>query len=231
VCYSVAISIAFQAYLTTFLIEPGYEEPIRTMEEMLKSEKHFGFNTLASFYFFTSPSDPVERTIKERMVECPNQPTCFTWAVVYYNISTVIYDLDMETYRARGDWTDEKNRHLLCEIEGGIFGTSKFVMLVMKGAPFLKFIDDALSHIIEGGIFMHIKKRSFDKLKIESKLDVPTSVDTYYVISIGHLQTAFYLLMLGYVLAVFCFVAEFMWHCYWSKKRGRNCIYIMDRRK
>jgi len=40
VCYSVAISTVFQAYLTTFLIEPGYEEPIRTVEKMLKSEKN-----------------------------------------------------------------------------------------------------------------------------------------------------------------------------------------------
>jgi len=36
---SVAISTVFQAYLTTFLIEPGFEEPIRTIEEMLKSPK------------------------------------------------------------------------------------------------------------------------------------------------------------------------------------------------
>jgi hypothetical protein len=39
VCYSVAISTVFQAYLTTFLMEPGYEEPIRNIEQMLKSEK------------------------------------------------------------------------------------------------------------------------------------------------------------------------------------------------
>jgi len=35
VCYSVAIRTVFQAYFTTYLIEPGYEEPIRTVEEML----------------------------------------------------------------------------------------------------------------------------------------------------------------------------------------------------
>jgi len=53
---------------------------------------------------------------------------------------------------------------------------------------------------------MHIKKRSFNTLKMESQLDIPTFADTYYAISITHLQTAFYLLMLGYVLAVACFV-------------------------
>jgi hypothetical protein len=61
---------------------------------------------------------------------------------------------------------------------------------------------------------------SFDKLKMDSKLDVPTFADTYYVIGIGQLQTAFYLLMLGYVLAVVCFATEIMWHRYRSKGRG-----------
>jgi len=55
---------------------------------------------------------------------------------------------------------------------------------------------------------VHRKKRSLDKLNVESKLDVPTFDDTYYAISVIHLQTAFYLLMLGYVLACACFVTE-----------------------
>jgi hypothetical protein len=118
-----------------------------------------------------------------------------------------------------GNWTDENNRPLLCEIEGGGVRTIYFPLSVNKGSTFFEFIDDVLSYITEGGIFMHIKKRSFDKLKIESKLDVPTFDDTYYTISIRHLQTAFYLLMLGYVLAVVCFVTEIMWHRYRQKGR------------
>jgi hypothetical protein len=78
---------------------------------------------------------------------------------------------------------------------------------------------------------MHIKERSFDKLKMESKIDVPTFGDTYYAIIIGHLQTVFYLLMLGYILAVACFMAEIKWHCYWSKEKGSKCTSVMERRK
>jgi hypothetical protein len=43
VCYSVAISTVFQAYVTTYLIEAEYEEQIKTLDEMLKSERKFGF--------------------------------------------------------------------------------------------------------------------------------------------------------------------------------------------
>jgi hypothetical protein len=43
VCYSVAISTVFQSYLTTFLIDPGYMEGIKTVEQILNYEKEFGF--------------------------------------------------------------------------------------------------------------------------------------------------------------------------------------------
>ena len=84
----------------------------------------------------------------------------------------------------------------------------------------MEFINDVISCIVEGGMFVHIKEKVNDKEKLESKLDVPTFTDTYYAISISYLQTSFCLLILGYVLAVACFVTEIMWHRYRSKGRG-----------
>jgi hypothetical protein len=230
VCYSVAISTVFLAYLTTFVIEPGYEEPIRTVEEMLKSEKMWGIDR-QYYVLFNNTSDPVESAIIKDAVLCPDEATCFIWAAVYHNISAPLRDLDVDIYRSRGEWTDENNRPLLCEMDGRVAKTIRFAIMVGKGVPFFEFMDDVLSHIIEGGIFMYIEKRSFDKLKIESKLDVHTFDDTYYAINIIHLQTAFYFLVLGYVLAVVCFVSEIMWYCYRSKGRGLTGTSVTDRHK
>jgi len=60
-------------------------------------------------------------------------------------------------------------------------------------------------------------------IHVESKFDVHTSDDTYYAISSRHLQTAFYLLVLGYVLAFVCFVTVIMGHLYTSKGREQKC--------
>jgi hypothetical protein len=227
VCYSVAGSTVFQAYLTTFLIEPGYEKPIRTIEEMLKSEKKFGFSAWYSL-FFPNSSDPVYSAIAKDALKCPDEPTCFIWAAVYHNISVAIKDLNVEAYRAMGNWTDENNRPLLCEIEGGIVRTFDFALMVKKGNPIFKFIDDVLRHIVEGGLFIHINKIGFHKLKSESKFDDPTLSDTYYAIGIIHLQTAMYFLMLGYVLAVVGFVTEIMWYRYSTKRRGPTVISLWN---
>jgi hypothetical protein len=228
VCYSVAISTVFQAYLTTFLIESGYEEPIRTIEQMLKSEKKFGIPIVdktilyshISDFVFPNTSDPVDSEIVKDAVQCPDQPTCFIWAAVYHNISTVVNDVTMKIYSVIGSWADENNRPLLCEVDGGFVRTLDFTMKVKKGTAFFEFIEDVLGHIVEGGIFMHIKELFIEKLRMESNFDIPTFADTYYAISMTHLQTAFYLLLLGYLLAVACFVTEIMWHRYRSKGRG-----------
>jgi hypothetical protein len=85
VCYSVAISTVFQAYLTTFIVEPGYEEPIRTVEQMLKSEIKFGYTNEYKL-LITDTSDPVDSAILNNVVQCPDVDTCFVWATVYHNI-------------------------------------------------------------------------------------------------------------------------------------------------
>jgi hypothetical protein len=216
VCYSVAVSTVFQAYLTTFLIEPGYEETIKSRDEMLKSEKKLAF-VEAYKIFFNDSSDPVDSTICNQALHCDNESMCFTWAAVHHNISTIMYDLEMENYRRREDWTDENNRPLLCELEDGVVRTMGLAIAVRKRSPFFQVMDNVVGRILEGGIFMQIKKRGFVKENVQTKIDFSMFDDTHSAMNIRHLQTAFYFLVLGYVLAVVCFVTEIMWHRYISR--------------
>ena len=158
VCYSVVISTVFQLYLTTFLIEPGYEEPITTVEQMLRSERKFGF-----FYgykeMFTDTSNPVDSAILKHAMRCLNEAQCFRWALVHLNFSTVLDELDVERFRSRGDWTDKSNRPFLCELEDGVVRTIHLAILVRKRSPIFEIIDDVIGRIVKGGIFVHMKKK------------------------------------------------------------------------
>ena len=214
VCYSVAISTVFQAYFTTFLIEPGYLEPIKTVEQMLKSEKKFGFFDTYEIYF-TDTSDSVDSRILKNAVRCPTYGNCLKGLIDYHNISTILSDLTKTILDAAGNWKDENNRPLLCKLEYGDVHSSGLAFLVSQGSPLLEFINDLISHIDEGGIFMQIRNRGLYKAKLES-----TFADTHTAISIRHLQTVFYLLLLGYVFSLACLVGEIMWHRY--RSRGRR---------
>jgi hypothetical protein len=211
----------FQTYLSSYLIEPGYEEPIKSRDEMLKSRKKFAF---AKGYgiFFTDTSDPVELSVLSHALNCHNVPTCYEWAAIYHNISTIIHDLEMDTFRRMENWTDENNRPVLCELEDGVVRSIEPAILVRKRSPFFEVMDNVVGRIVEGGIFMKIKKRDFGKGNVQTKIDFNTFDDSYSAMNIRHLRTAFYLLMLGYVLAGVCSVTEIMWHWY----RSKGCVKL-----
>jgi hypothetical protein len=215
VSYSVAISTVFQAYLTTYLIEPGYEEPIKTVEQMLISDMKFGFIDEYKA-FFNNINDSVDSAILNNAVRYLEIGTSLNWAAVYQNMSIIFDNWNIEICRDLGKLTDENMRPLLCELEDGGVGNVELVLLVSRGWPLLELINDIIQHMVESGILTHIKKRDFHKEKLLSMSDAFTFEDTYTVFGITHVQTAFYLLMIGYVLAFFCFVTEIMWHRYRS---------------
>ena len=115
VCYSVAISTVFQAYLTTFLIEPGYEEPIKTVEQMLTYDMNFGFYDVFSAFFKDVP-DSVDSAILNKSLKCPDVGQFFNWAAFYQNMSLVFENLNIEICRDIGKLKDHNYRSLLCEL-------------------------------------------------------------------------------------------------------------------
>jgi hypothetical protein len=192
---------------------------------MITSESNFGFIDEYEVFFKTVP-DSVDSTILNNAVRCPDRGSSFNWAAVYQNMSVIFDNLNMEIFRDMGKLTDENNRPLLCELEDGGIESVGLVLLVIKGSPLLEFINGIIEHVIESGILTHIKKRDFHKEKILSIWDACASYDKFTVFGIRHLQTAFYLLMLGYIVAFACFVIEIMWHRYRSKgsKPTRTCL-------
>jgi hypothetical protein len=79
VCYCAAVNTVFQAYLTTFLLKPGYVKPIKIAEEMLKSEMKFSFLE-GDAIFFKDNSDSVRSEILKNSVDCSHWKMCFKWA-------------------------------------------------------------------------------------------------------------------------------------------------------
>jgi hypothetical protein len=206
----------FQAYLTTYLIEPGYEGPIKTVEQMLTSDMKFGFTDEHEVFFNNIP-DSTDSAILNKSVRCPENGTSLYWAAVYQNISIVTNNWIIEFSREMGKRTDENKGPLLCELEDGGVGTLGMILLVLRGCPLLELINDIIEHMVESGILTHIRKRDFHKEKILPMLVGFTFDDSCTVFGITHLQTAFYFLMLGHVFAFISFVIEIMCHRYRSK--------------
>jgi hypothetical protein len=203
-------------------------EPIKTVEQMLNSEMKFGL-TPRYKRLFPDTSNTLDSAIIKDAVEIADESTCFIWAALYHNISTALNDLHLGIHQGKELWGDENNRPLLCELEDGFIRAIDFTIAVTKRSPFLECINDVISHIVEGGILMYIKKRGLEKAKVQTTFNSPTSVGEYIVFGVRHLLTAFYLLLLGYLLAVVCFVTEIIWHYFKSKRRGRKITSVRRR--
>jgi len=134
-CYSIAISTVFQAYLTTFLIEPGYVEPIKTVEQMLASDMKFGFDKNFEI-IFKDTQDSTDSTILKNAVRCTDYNTCLKWATDYQNISTILKVLNKLIQYALGHRADENNRTLACELEYGGVKPQELLFGLAKEAHF-----------------------------------------------------------------------------------------------
>jgi hypothetical protein len=174
--------------------------------------------------FFNDSSESLNSAILRNSVPCPNKDTCFEWAAIYQNFSTILDDMGVEIFRATGKWSNENNMPLLCALEDGVVRTHGSVFYVKNRSQFVELINDVIVRVVEGGIFTHMQKPYFYKIKMDSKFNSPTYTDTYTAISISHLQTVFYLLLLGYVLALASLVTEIMWHHSGSKRHKPNGI-------
>lgn len=217
VCYSLAISTVFQAHLTTYLIEPGRWK----VSEDVKLQKGIWFRRLER-KLFSDSTESLNSAILKNTVHSPDEGTCFEWAAVYENFSRILDDISVQKFHEIGKWSNENNMPLLCALEYGVVRTHGFVFLVRNDIHFPELINDVIVHVVEGGIFMHIQKWACDKEKTESKYISPTFTDMYTAISISNLQTVFYLLLLGFVLALSSFVTEIMWHRCGLKKCEPN---------
>jgi hypothetical protein len=226
VCHSVAVSTVFQAYLTSFLIDTGYEEPIKTVEQMLNAGMKFGFPRSYKI-FFNDSKDSIGSAILRSTVMCPDEGICLKWASQYRNISTLRSDFTAEYLRSVGSSTDENNRPLLCDLEDGVVVYFETVMAVLKGNPLLEHINDVMDRIVEAGLFMQWKKMFFNYARVATKTASSyTLADTYLNITIKHMQSAFYLLLLGYGVALVSFVVEMIWYRHTSKRREAMDISV-----
>ena len=216
VCYSVAVSTVFQAYLTTFLVEPGYDESIKTLKQILTSDIKFGF-TDENEVFLNNVPDSIDLAILKNALRCLVFGATFTSAAAYENMSFAFDNWSMEICRDIGKMTDENKRPLLCKVENGDAGSVDLCLLVVKGCPLLELINCIIQRVVESGILINLVIQNLRIEKILLMSDVTEFDDTYTVFGIRHLQTAFYLLMVGHVLAFASFMIEIMWHRYMSK--------------
>ena len=203
---SLALCTIFQAFFTTFLVNPGFEGKINTQDELLDSGIRYGYTDLYGPFI-------KNRTIRIGRSNCINENACLENVIKYGNFVTVSDPFHVDFYRTNLSWHDS---HLpVCTMEEDILKVS-IAMYLTKGHPLLERINKVTRGMVEAGMMVKWRNEFLYTRRIQSiscyGRDFATGTDdldsTYVAFTVFHLQSALFLLLIGYIISVSTLAVE-----------------------
>ena len=211
VCFSVAFSTVFQAFLTTFLIDSGYKTPIQNMDELFSSGMKLSYSPVYRSIF--ENDDETALKVQRNRANCPSFRACLLSAIYHKNASMFFADLDAEGKYASGMMLDENSEPALCRLEDGVVYNDGLRMAMLQGDPLMKRVSEIIDRVVGAGLYNYWISREINSYKLLSrKIAISQPLDGYYSFSLYHVQPAFYLLLMGWCLSVLCFMFELLYY-------------------
>jgi hypothetical protein len=212
VCFSLAFNTVFQAFLTTYLIDSGYETPIQNMDEMFDSGIKLGFPP--EYYFIFRDGNGTEASkVRRNHVICPSYAICAKWATYQKNISILVADMLAEALYASGDFVGENSEPLICRLEDGVVFNTGLTMVMLYGDPLMKRVSEIIDRVVEAGLMKFWISSRIHLSKVASrKIALVHPLDEYYSFNLYHMQAAFYMLFMGWGVSAICFMFEALYN-------------------
>jgi hypothetical protein len=209
VWYCFAMSTIFQTFFTSFLVDPGYQEQLTTLEGILESGMKFGYrHEYAKFY--EESSDWRHKELLARREECSPEHIC------------------LHRIRERGDFATLAEEWYVQNLTSGLSDHAVFCPLndadyffvflsvyAQKGSYLLEFFNRIVTFATESGIIVKADRKRRTAYKKDS--GEAESFGEYFVFTLNHLRIAFYVFILGHSTSFVLFVCELLRH---SRARG-----------
>jgi hypothetical protein len=219
VCFSLAFSTVFQAFLTTFLIDSGYKKPIQTKDELYESGIKLYYQTDYSF-IFENGDETEALEVRRNLANCPSYTVCLEWARYHKNVSILFDDVDAEIHNAEGNNLGENSELLVCSLEDGVIFKSGLSTVMLQGDPLIKRFTEIIDRVVEAGLFNFWISKAMHEYKAKArKISLVHQLDGYYSFNLYHMQPAFYLLLIGLCLSVLCFMFELFYKRVLNKRK------------
>jgi hypothetical protein len=220
VWYCFIISTLFQTYLTSFLVDPGVKERIRTLNELFQSDLVYHYDKENDGYLKFSFPLYYSRVNLQRE-ECESTEHC-----LYDFLRTQTFTVIGHSFNV--DYTISViNNPELCTLDDAIYKLS-FAMHFVKGSHFVDKFSDILHGILQGGLIGKWRNdltTNYKFLSASNHSDIfPNFADfnhddgDYFVFSVSHLQLAFYAIGVGSFVGFVVLVGEILQYKLFGKK-------------
>jgi hypothetical protein len=230
--YCFAMSTVFQAFFTSYLVEPGYGKKFETFDDLLHSHLAYGYNGGLEFGMATTSFDEYLRFPSSRREDCNDLVEC-TRRIANNDQLCIISAPKLSQYTASEMGIRDASKYI-CSFEDNVF-TTGFISLLNNGSPILNRLNVLTRRSLEGGLLDQYWAQLSWITSLRSKLRFGDGEEhMYFVFSISHMRPAFFVLGFGYLLSSVVFLAEIIvkWIAKgrtvkWSKVRmGRHCELI-----
>jgi hypothetical protein len=217
VCFSIAFTTVFQAFLTTFVVDSGYNKPFRNINEVSAAGISFIYSREFNFLFdYDKTLVSKVETMRQKDVEITD---IMEWIIQHKNISLFLDDFSIETFYAGGEFVGENGEPLMCKLKDGLVYNNPLSMVMFHGDPLLRRVSEIVDRVIEAGLYNHWIALKMDSYKVHGrKIALVNLLDGYYSFNIHHMQPAFYFLLMGWCLSSICFMVELLYNRFLSKR-------------
>ena len=206
VCYCFAMSTVFQAFFTSYLVEPGYGKKFETFDDLLNSSVTYGHYTGMEMLLTSTSYEEHRRFPSSRLQDCIDIVECTRRLAKNSQMCTIGVPR-LSQYIASEMGIQETSK-FLCTLEENVF-TIGFVFVLQNGSPFLNKLNVLTRRFQEGGLLDRYWAQLLWMTSLGSKIRVSDGADDlYFVFSLSQLSPAFCVLGLGYVLSSAVFLAE-----------------------
>jgi hypothetical protein len=200
VLYCWAVNNVYQAYLTSFLIEPGLQHQLSSEDEMLTSGIQYSTETSLIFLY------PVLKGTRYGHMSIVKEVASAEKGVEK-GMLTFLFSMFLVQYHIALDYTDADGMPRICYIEDD-FAFTLMTMFVPKGFPFKAWYDQVLLYLMQAGLVNFWWEDLKYTATLEKAGDFNLPPGEYITLTMEHLQSAFYFLLLGYAISVISFLVE-----------------------
>jgi hypothetical protein len=205
--YCFAVSTVFQTFFTSYLVDPGLQKQITSVEELLESGIEFGFRPDIRLYYEKSPYK-IHRDLLNRYVHCKQTHLCIDRIIETGFFATVAESWAVEKHLNN---LHEADRALVCRMNDFDSFPIRIVTYFSKSSFLLDTFNKILTSIVESGL--NIKADQERKHGVTSNIfGVKGTEEEYFVFTTAHLLIAFCALLVGHVLSCVVFLCELLHH-------------------
>jgi hypothetical protein len=206
VLYCYAMNTVYQAFLTTFLVEPGLQHQLSSEDEIFSSGIEYGMpSTLSSVLPGLSDDKYRHRIHCDYFIKCQDR-------LAYEGNTAFFFSKYNMEYVSFTKYTDRDGKPLVCDFDE-IYTHHPVTLMVKKGFVMLKQFDQITLRMREAGLLEHWWNTVKYASTLASAGNFSGPQAEYVKLSLKHLQSAFTFLFFGYALSTITFIVEGLTKC------------------